>query len=69
VRPGLRPAVEIVTKVWAVPLVRPVAHDPAGRAQTKGAAQFEVFSNGEAQPRLTSGGEAGVEGVKFQDRA
>jgi hypothetical protein len=24
--------------------------------------------NGEAEPRLTSGGKAGVEGVKFQER-
>jgi hypothetical protein len=33
-----------------------------------GLAQILRSINGEAEPRLTSGGEAGTNGVKFQDR-
>ena len=55
-------------KVWAKPLVRGSAPVMAG-GRTGGAAPFGILEfDGAAEPRLTSGGEAGVEGVKFQDR-
>jgi len=37
--------------------------------RTGGAAPFGILEfDGAAEPRLTSGGEAGMDGVKFQDR-
>ena len=47
-----------------MPLVRPLALEPLGRARTGGAAHSELKADGGAEPRLTSGGEAVVEGVK-----
>jgi len=43
-----------------MPLVRPSAHEELGRARTRGVAQLQSNLNGEAEPRLTSGGEAGM---------
>ena len=51
-----------------MPSVRPLAIKRVGEARTRGVAQTSVKLDGGAKPRLTSGGEAGMDGVKFQDR-
>ena len=43
---------------WAVPLVRALPLVSWARGRTKGTAQTSENLDGEAQPRLTSGGEA-----------
>ena len=45
-----------------------MAIEPLGRARTGGAAHWELKGDGGAEPRLTSGGKAGVDGVKFTIR-
>ena len=53
---GLRP--------WSGPWPKNIG----GKARTEGTAHLEIYkASGEAEPRLTSGGEAGVDGVKFHD--
>src|SRR5687767_1158404 len=53
------PRRQVCKRDGARPLVRPLAHNQLGAARTKGAAHFsEKPRNGEAEPRLTSGGEA-----------
>ena len=47
--------------VWAPP------YSLMGLARTEGIAKIKIESRyGGAEPRLTSGGEAGVDGVKFR---
>src|SRR5262245_52726981 len=55
-------------RVWARPLVRPLAHNLGGRARTKGAAQSKVFSKrrGTASPHI--GRRSRMDGVEFQNR-
>jgi hypothetical protein len=43
---------------WAAPSVRALPPSLWAKGRTKGAAQISVNSSGEAEPRLTSGGEA-----------
>jgi len=47
-------------------MVRPLAHKQ-GQSPNRGRSPIESFQiNGGAEPRLTSGGKAGVEKVKFR---
>jgi len=50
-----------------MPLVRALPKDLA-QGRTRGPAQILGNLSGGAEPRLTSDGEAGVDGVKFRDR-
>jgi hypothetical protein len=52
-------AVSNLRDFWAVPPVRPLASEKAGKARTGGTAPFlSIYHNGGAEPRLTSGGRA-----------
>jgi hypothetical protein len=54
---------------WARPLVRGSAPMVLGQRPNPGPSPKILGSlDGGAEPRLTSGGEAGANGVKFQDR-
>ena len=52
------PRRQVLKELWAEPLVRPMAHKLWGEARTGGVPIQEFRGDGEAEPRLTSGGEA-----------
>ena len=62
----LRLAVGLIF-AWAMPMVRPLAAKPLGQSPNQGRSPPEYLRlTARPEPRLTSGGEAGVGGVKFR---
>ena len=58
------PRRQVLKELWAEPLARPMAHKLWAKPEPGAQPIQEFRGDGEAEPRLTSGGEAVAKGVQ-----